>query len=105
MDNFGKQIQATFFNEQAEQYERFLEENHVYTFSGGQIKIANQKFTSIKNEFCIVFDKNTSIELAKDDLQIKSQGFSFNNIREITDLDQMKTIDAIGCITQVGQLT
>ena len=74
----------------------------MYTFAGGQIKIANQKFTSIKNEFSIVFDKNSVVELVQDDLQIRSQGFSFNNIREINDLDQMKTIDAIGCITYVG---
>ena len=87
IDNFGKQIQATFFNDQAEHYDKFLEENKVYTFANGKVTIANQKFTSIKNEFSIVFDKNSQIELVSDDLKIQSHGFSFINITEILELD------------------
>ena len=32
-------------------------ENKVYLFSNGIVKMANKKFTSIKNDFCIVFEK------------------------------------------------
>lgn len=36
-----------------------LEENKVYLFSNGSVKMANKKFTSVKNDFCIIFDKNS----------------------------------------------
>jgi hypothetical protein len=41
-------------------------------FSGGNVKIANQKYTSIKNDYTIIFDRNCVIEAAKDDQRIKS---------------------------------
>lgn len=67
--------------------------------------MANQKYTSIKNDYSIVFDKNSTIEHVPDDLTISAQGFCFNSINEINDFEQMRTIDAIGCIVQIGTLT
>lgn len=43
----------------------------MYLFSNGTIKMANQKFTSIKNDFCIVFDRNSEIKEVGDDDNIK----------------------------------
>ncbi len=80
IDNQGTQIEGTFFNEQALTNNSTLEENKVYLISGGQIKIANKKFTSISNDFCITFDKNTTIEEASDDESIGAQGFCFVSI-------------------------
>ena len=45
-------------------------EGHVYLFSSGQVKIANSKFTFVKNDFCLVFDKNAEIVEVPDDLTI-----------------------------------
>ena len=52
----------------------------MYVFSGGSLKMANKKFTSIKNDFCITFDKSTEIQECKDDNQIDQTGFSFTKI-------------------------
>ncbi len=60
--------------------------------------MANQKYTSIKNDYSIVFDKNSTIEQVSDDSTIMAQGFCFNSIKEINDFEQMRAIDAIGCI-------
>lgn len=49
--------------------------------------MANQKFTSIKNEYAIVFDKNSTIEIVPDDQSIKPQGFCFNTVSEISEFD------------------
>ena len=67
--------------------------------------MANQKYTSIKNDYSIVFDKQSEIEEADDDSSIKTQGFCFTTIEEINEFEQMRTIDSIGIITQIGQLT
>jgi replication factor A1 len=58
VDMYGTQIEGTFFNEAAEIFDQRIKENKVYLFSNGCVKMANKKFTSIKNDFCIVFEKN-----------------------------------------------
>ena len=66
-DMYGTQIEGTFFNEAAEIFEPRLEENKVYTFSNAAVKMANKRFTSVKNDFCIIFEKEARIELVEDD--------------------------------------
>lgn len=39
----------------------------MYLFTGGVVKMANKRFTSVKNDFCIVFEKNASICEVEDD--------------------------------------
>jgi ssDNA-binding replication factor A large subunit len=41
------------FNEQLEQFAPMLEEGKVYEISGAYVKMANKKYTSIKNDFCL----------------------------------------------------
>ena len=82
-----------------------LKENQVYLFANGMIKVANQKFTSIKNDYCINFDKNSEIEECEDSEHISSYGFCFTTIDEINDFEQMRTVDAIGVIRTVSPIT
>lgn len=105
MDSQGTQIQATFFNESAEKYERELVEGGVYLFSGGIVQMANTKYSSIKNDFTIKFDKNSVIEPAADDNKIKANGFSFVKIDEINDIEQARTVDVAGVIINVGPVS
>ena len=70
----------------------------MYLFSNGTVKMANQKYTSIKNDFCIVFDRNSVIEEVENDKAISSQGFSFVTLDEINEFEQSRTVDVIGII-------
>jgi len=47
--------------------------------------MANKKFTSIKNDFCIVFEKNALINEVEDDGSIAIQAFEFCDIKSIQD--------------------
>lgn len=67
VDMYGTQIEGTFFNEAADQFDLQIQENMVYLFSNGVVKMANKRFTSIKNDFCIVFEKNAQIKQVDDD--------------------------------------
>lgn len=67
MDRDDTLIQATFFNEAATKYADILAENKVFLFSGGQVKIANKKFTSIKNDYSLTFDQNSEIKEVQED--------------------------------------
>jgi hypothetical protein len=35
--------------------------------SGGQVKMANKRFTTIKNDYCVTFDERADIEEIQDD--------------------------------------
>ncbi|CDW80181.1 replication protein a 70 kda dna-binding subunit-like [Stylonychia lemnae] len=107
MDSYGTQIQSTFFREALRKYGSMIEERKVYLFSNGQVKISNQKFTSIKNDFCLVFDKHADIVEVPDDDSIDENGYSFVGINEIQKLDKSikKVIDIIGVLINSGQIT
>jgi replication factor A1 len=103
VDMYGTQIEGTFFNEAADQFEPKILENKVYLFSNGVVKMANKRFTSIKNDFCIVFEKNAQINEVEDDGSIAEQAFDFTNIRGIQEILQMKTLDVVGIITEISE--
>ena len=56
IDAFGSQIQATFFKDAVDKFDPKIQQNKVYTFACGTVKIANARFSSIKNDFSLVFD-------------------------------------------------
>ena len=59
-------IQATCFNDKAKELDSKVQQEKVYTISGGMVKIANKKFTSIKNDYCLTLDKLASVIEVKD---------------------------------------
>ena len=82
IDKDGTQIQATFFGEEAaRKYAHMIKENKVFLFANGQVKLANKKFTSIKNDYCLTFDQNADVAEAEEDGQIKKQGLSFVGLK------------------------
>lgn len=83
IDVFGSQINATFFNQAVDQFEHIIQEGRVYLFSNGVVKMANRKFTSIKNDFCINFDKGAEIIQVNDDESIRTLAYNFLTINDL----------------------
>jgi len=102
VDMYGTQIEGTFFNEAAHNFEPIVQENRVYLFSNGVVKMANKRFTSIKNDFCIVFEKNAQIIKVVDDGSIAEQAFDFTLIKDIQEIMQLVTIDVCGVVTEIS---
>jgi replication factor A1 len=65
------------FKDAVDKFDPILKENSVYTFSNGTIKLANLKFSSIKNDFSIVLDPHAKIVEVMDDETIQSQAYCF----------------------------
>ena len=105
IDGYGTQIQATFFNDSVDKFFNLLKENHVYLLSNGEVKHANKKFSSIKNDFSLIFNMSAEIIEVQDDESIQSQAFNFLTIEEIGQVQnpRSKTIDFIGIAHQCGQ--
>ena len=80
-----------------------IEQNSVYTFTNGMVKLANKRFTSIKHDFCLTFGKDSQVEKCMDDEEIGSIAFTFTELSEIENMVQSRTVDIIGVILDVGQ--
>lgn len=66
--------------------------------------MANKRFTSIKNDFCITFDMQTAINEVAEDRAIKQEGFSFTKLDMLSNVSPGSTIDVIGVVMEVGQV-
>lgn len=64
--------------------------------------MANKRFTSIKNDFCIVFEKNAQILEVPDDGTIAEQAFDFTDIKTIQEVIQLVTLDICGVVTEIS---
>ena len=71
--------------------------------SSGTVKLANRKFSSIKNDFCIVFDRNAEITEVPDDSSIKDVGFNFVKIGNIELNDKSHAVDVLAVVTDTGK--
>jgi replication factor A1 len=68
IDKEGTQIQVTFFGEEAaKKFAPLLKENKVFLFANGSVKLANKKYTSIKNDYCLTFDQNADVQEVEED--------------------------------------
>lgn len=83
----------------AEKYDTMIKENGVYLFSNGTVKIANSKYSSIKNDYCVVFDRSSEIQEVEDDSKIKGKGFCFITLDQINEMEQQRSVDVIAVIT------
>lgn len=80
-----------------------LEEGKVYKMSGGQIKMANKKFTTIKNDYQITFDERADIVEIQDQGNTIKQGqmYQFTPISELQNIIGSSTmVEVIGVITE-----
>ena len=98
VDENGDQIQGTFFNNHVDKFKDHIHENKVYAFRNGQVKQSNSRYTSIKNEYAITFGKDTVITLLEDDDKIKTDGFSYSSIDEISKMENGKIADVKGIV-------
>ena len=104
LDQAGDEIRGTFFKEAADKFFGMLQPNGVYYFSGGKLKVANKKFTSIKNNYEITFDMHSDIRPANDNGAIKAIMYSFKTLNELEDAQVDTNVDVIGIVKEVGQV-
>jgi len=105
MDKSGGEIRGTFFKEACDMYFERIQEGGVYFFSKGKLKMSNKRFTNLKHEYEITFDKNAVIEECQDDSSIKAINMERTPIASIQDLPSESTVDIIGIAVEVGSLS
>jgi replication factor A1 len=78
-----------------------LEQGKVYVVAGGQIKPANKRFSTLKNEYSIIMGFETTVTLVPDDNSIDQIHFAFVPIRDIQDVEANSTVDVLGAVVSV----
>ena len=85
LDDSGTDIRATFFKEAVDRFYDLLTLNHVYTLSGGKLKVANMQWNTCKSGFEITCDSNSEIHEVQDDGKIQRNVYEF--IQDIAALE------------------
>lgn len=71
------------FNEQVDKFENVLQEGGCYLIAKGQLKPANKEFSSVKNNYEITFDRNTTVQPIGDCSDIQGASCNFVPIANI----------------------
>jgi replication factor A1 len=99
LDKDGGEIKASFFNSSADRFFPTIDAGKVYTFSKGNVKVANKRYSTSKHNYEINFDADAVIEAVNDDdNSIESVKFNFTKIRDISTKHLPCTIDLVGVV-------
>lgn len=105
LDESGE-IKATGFNEQCDQlYDLFQEGSVYYISSPCKVQFAKKQFTNLPNDFELTFDRETKVEKAEDQENVPQVRFNFTNIASLQTVEKDTTIDIIGVLKEVADVT
>ncbi|KAL9643550.1 hypothetical protein ABK040_010163 [Willaertia magna] len=104
LDEWGGQIRATFFQDVAKRYFDHIQEKNVYLFSGGTLKPANKKFTTLPHTYEITFGSDTIIQHAPSDDNIPEGNFNFTKLGDISNVDDNTVLDVVGIVKEIQDI-
>ena len=104
LDASAHDIKCTFFKDAVDKFYGMLEQDSVYTFSGGRIKVANQQYNTCKSGYEITFDANAEIHLVPDEGEIQAQIYDFVKISSLEQMEANKTVDLLAIVKSVGEV-
>lgn len=105
LDDSGE-IRATAFNDQVDTlYEVFQEGGVYYISSPCAVKFANKKFTNLNNEYELTFERDTMVEKCEDQGSVPEMRFNFTPIGNLDKILKDSTIDTIGILKEVGEVS
>ncbi|KAL5995365.1 Replication protein A 70 kDa DNA-binding subunit A [Asimina triloba] len=103
LDADGGEIRVTCFNAVVDRFYDSIEVGRVYQISKGSIKPAQKNFNHLNNEWEILLDSTSTVDICPDeDCSIPKQQFSFRPIIEIEHAESNSILDLIGVVTSVN---
>ena len=106
IDSTGE-IRVTGFNEQVDQFCELLVAGHVYLLSNAQVKPSKRAFSSTKNDYEIHLTSHSLLEHVEDmsDKDVPTAHYDFVSIKSIGEAEKDSSIDVIGIVREVGDLS
>ncbi|CAN0045283.1 unnamed protein product [Lampetra planeri] len=93
------EIRATAFKEQCDKFFPIIQVNQVYYISRGSLKTANKQYTSIKNDYEMTFNNDTTVVPCPDAPELPMVQFDFQPIASLQDRNKDSILDVLGVCT------
>ncbi|PHH66943.1 hypothetical protein CDD81_5295 [Ophiocordyceps australis] len=102
----SSEIKATGFNEQCDAFYDLFEQGCVYYISSPcRVQLAKKQFSNLPNDYELTFERDTVIEKAEDQSNVPQVRFNFCTIQELQSVEKDNTIDVIGVLKEVAEVT
>jgi replication factor A1 len=97
VDETGE-IRATMFNEAVARFSPIFREGDMYLISGGSLKFANKKFTSVKHAYELTLNADATVQPIEDAGTVPRVHLDFMPIDNIQSSKKDEMIDIIGVV-------
>ncbi|XP_072248336.1 replication protein A 70 kDa DNA-binding subunit [Leuresthes tenuis] len=104
VDESGE-IRVTGFNQEVDKFYTLIEVGKVYYISRGSLKIANKQYTSVKNDYEMTLNGESSIIPCEDSCDVPVVQCDFVSIGDLENRDKDAIIDVIGVCKTVDEVT
>ncbi|XP_061734107.1 replication protein A 70 kDa DNA-binding subunit [Nerophis ophidion] len=104
VDESGE-IRMTGFNQEVDKFYSLVEVGKVYYVSKGFLKVANKQYTSVKNDYEITLNGETSIVPCEDNCDVPVMQCDFISIADLEKTEKDATVDVIGVCKSVDEVT
>ncbi|KAK5135705.1 hypothetical protein LTR08_004691 [Meristemomyces frigidus] len=105
LDDSGE-IRATGFGDAVDQWYEYLQEGSVYYVSNPcRVQLAKKQFSNVNHDYELTFEKDTHIEKAEDMDGVPQVRFNFVTISDLQTVEKDATIDCIGILQDVGEVS
>lgn len=104
LDESGE-IRATAFNDAVDKFFDMIEVNKVYYISRASLKTANKQYTSIKNDYEMSFNADTTVASCEENSSsIPMLQFDFIPIQKLEEVAKDSSVDVIGVCKSTSEL-
>uniref|UniRef100_A0AAQ5ZGJ0 Replication protein A subunit n=1 Tax=Amphiprion ocellaris TaxID=80972 RepID=A0AAQ5ZGJ0_AMPOC len=104
VDESGE-IRVTGFNQEVDKFFSLIEVGKVYYISKGSLKMANKQYTSVKNDYEMTLNGESSIIPCEDSCDVPMVQCDFVSIADLESRDPDTIVDVIGVCKSVDEMT
>lgn len=104
VDESGE-IRVTGFNQEVDKYFSLIEVGKVYYISKCSLKIANKQYTSLKNDYEMTLNGESTIIPCEDSCDVPMMQCDFVPISDLENKDKDAVVDVIGVCKSVEEVT
>lgn len=105
LDDSGE-IRATGFNDAVDTWYEVIQEGSVYYISSPcRVQLAKKQFSNVNNDYELTFERDTVVEKAEDTEGVPQINFNFTTMEELQNVEKDATIDCIGVLQEVGEVS
>ncbi|XP_052472753.1 replication protein A 70 kDa DNA-binding subunit [Carassius gibelio] len=104
VDESGE-IRATGFNNEVDKFYSIIEQGKVYYISKGSLKIANKQFSSLKNDYEMTLNGETSIIPCEDSHDVPKVQCDFVSIADLESREKDTIVDVIAVCKNTEDVT